>query len=597
MPLTLLRRTINNIQNSAFVKRLGDSFPLFFFILALQVVVNVTYLLQLDPDEVTTIVNQGIVVVGIKGAIHALFWASLAWVGCSLFPLSWMRKTLWVISLLGASVLYFTEAIVLKSYNMVFNNITASIILSSNPKEANAFRETVLKWDYLSVPVMTFVAVVLGAIFVWGITRWLIRIVRESYFSLFLSGVSLVGLVLGVVYVLPQLYNNLKYKSYLYEMYAPIERIYVGIRENLEEVESMERSLPSLRADVKRDQIRKDGAITTPHTLVLIVGESLGSRFMHCYGYPLENTPNMDRRIAAGEIIPFSQVISAAPSTSASLTASFTLHTSEETNVMWYERPALHSVFARTGYWVYWLSNTERFGGITLPTTTLSLLADESLFTTVQSSRNFYNRVQDDHDERALPHLKSHKDIEKDKGRQNMFQILHLMGSHHTYSDRYPERFNKFRPEDVPVHRTAEKDLIVAQYNNSVLYNDYIIDEVIKRYESEDAIVVYFSDHGQTLYELPNNPDKFDHDLSELGLSVPFMVYMSPSMKAQYPELYDKVQRAKDKRIMLDLLAHSLCELMGIKTKYSNPKMEFFSDEYDDTRVRVARGYGQSINL
>lgn len=597
MPLTLLRQTINNMQNSPFVKRLGDSFPLFFFILALQVVVNVTYLLQLDPDEVTTIVNQGIVVVGIKGAIHALFWASLAWVGCSLFRRVFTRVIIATIAVILSISLFFAEVVLLKSYSMVFNNVVASLILSSNPKEAQSFQNTILQWDYIGLPIVKLLAVVAVTVLVYFLFSSLLRKpYLEAKLKLCFLLLVIGSFFMGAFYTLPQLYTQVSKQAPLYEMYAPIERVYAGFKENLAEIDRMEKSLPALRIDKERDSLNVDPSITEPHNVVLIIGESLGRRFMHCYGYQVPNTPNLDARIASGDMIAFSNTISPAPSTSESITASFTLHTEEERNVMWYERPALTSIFSEAGYWVYWLSNTDRYGGATLPTTMLGMLSDETYYTTVQSARDAYNRAQVDHDELAIPHLKSIANL-TGASKKNMFQVIHLMGSHHTYKDRYPKQFDKFKSEDVPVRRDATKDRIVAEYNNSVLYNDYVVDQIIRRYEKEKSIVIYFSDHAQALYESPNNPQNYIHDLSEVGLSVPFMVYISPSMKAQYPELYDKVQRAKDRRIMLDLLAHSLCELMGIKTKYSNPKMEFFSEEYDDTRVRVARGYGQSINL
>lgn len=590
---TLFKR----VETSQFANRLTCGFSVFLFVFLLQVVVTGKYVYQLDHEETTTIVSQGLFKVVLKGVLHAYFWATLVWVGYSLIQHRGLKRVYLVLVLILTSAVYIVEALILKSYNMVFNNVTASIILTSNPKEASAFQQTVLKWDYLLQPVLTFLSILIFSIVVTVLLR------RVISFKSIVSKVSVllapVGLVLGCVYTLPQTYFTVKNKNYLYELYAPIERFYAGTIEYLEEVKSMEQSLHLLRADVERDVIVNDNSISTPHTLVLIIGESLGRMFMHSYGYPLENTPNIDKRIASGDVIAFSNVISAAPNTAASIVASFTLHTAEERSTMWYERPSLTSVLGEAGYWTYWLSNTERYGGVTLPTTTLSMLADESLFTTVQSSRNFYNRVQNDHDELALPHLKrsNAQPLSDNKSKRNLLQVLHLMGSHHTYSDRYPKEFDVFKGKDVPVKRSPEKDLVVAQYSNSVLYNDHVIEQVFKYYEQEDAIVVYFSDHSQALYELPNNPDKFDHDLSEIGLSVPFLVYLSPSMRSKYPELYNKVIKAKDRRIMLDLLAHSICELVGIRTKYSDPKKEFFSDGYDDKRPRVASGYGQSIVL
>lgn len=65
------------------------------------------------------------------------------------------------------------------------------------------------------------------------------------------------------------------------------------------------------------------------------------------------------------------------------------------------------------------------------------------------------------------------------------------------------------------------------------------------------------------------------------------MVYVSPQLREEHPELYERILRYKDRPIVNDLFTNSLLELLGITNKYSNPKLEFFSDGYDETRPRV----------
>ena len=42
--------------------------------------------------------------------------------------------------------------------------------------------------------------------------------------------------------------------------------------------------------------------------------------------------------------------------------------------------------------------------------------------------------------------------------------------------------------------------MLLADYDNATLYNDSIMAEVIKRFEKEDAIVIYMSDHGEEAF-------------------------------------------------------------------------------------------------
>jgi heptose-I-phosphate ethanolaminephosphotransferase len=41
----------------------------------------------------------------------------------------------------------------------------------------------------------------------------------------------------------------------------------------------------------------------------------------------------------------------------------------------------------------------------------------------------------------------------------------------------------------------------MAEYDNSVLYNDYVVSEIIKCFADKDAVVLYFSDHAIDLFE------------------------------------------------------------------------------------------------
>ena len=47
-------------------------------------------------------------------------------------------------------------------------------------------------------------------------------------------------------------------------------------------------------------------------TVVVVLGESMRRNYMHCYGYPLENTPKQDSLVKTGDLVLFSDAISSA---------------------------------------------------------------------------------------------------------------------------------------------------------------------------------------------------------------------------------------------------------------------------------------------
>jgi lipid A ethanolaminephosphotransferase len=85
--------------------------------------------------------------------------------------------------------------------------------------------------------------------------------------------------------------------------------------------------------------------------------------------------------------------------------------------------------------------------------------------------------------------------------------ILHQMGSHGpAYHKRYPQEFEKFKPacntDDITKCSNEE---INNAYDNSILYTDYFLGELIKELEkftdTYEVTLLYVSDHGESLGE------------------------------------------------------------------------------------------------
>ena len=71
------------------------------------------------------------------------------------------------------------------------------------------------------------------------------------------------------------------------------------------------------------------------------------------------------------------------------------------------------------------------------------------------------------------------------------------MGGHGLYYNRYPYAFNKFKAEDIRLQIGERFREIVAQYDNALYYNDYVVDEIIKRFRDKETLVIYVPDHGE----------------------------------------------------------------------------------------------------
>jgi lipid A ethanolaminephosphotransferase len=87
------------------------------------------------------------------------------------------------------------------------------------------------------------------------------------------------------------------------------------------------------------------------------------------------------------------------------------------------------------------------------------------------------------------------------------FVVLHLGGGSHgpTYSDRHPPEFQKFKPmcNDADVANRCTLEQLYNSYDNTILYTDHVLGEIIKALDGSGApyVFIYVSDHGESLME------------------------------------------------------------------------------------------------
>lgn len=87
------------------------------------------------------------------------------------------------------------------------------------------------------------------------------------------------------------------------------------------------------------------------------------------------------------------------------------------------------------------------------------------------------------------------------------FVVLHLGGGSHgpTYVDRHPPEFVRFEPScrEADVANGCSLEELYNAYDNTILYVDFVLGEVISRLEASGApyVLIYLSDHGESLLE------------------------------------------------------------------------------------------------
>lgn len=174
------------------------------------------------------------------------------------------------------------------------------------------------------------------------------------------------------------------------------------------------------------------------------------------------------------------------------------------------------------------------------------------------------------------------------------FFVLHSLGSHFRYEHRYPASFDRFVPVlgrsgSYAFISEENKDLLMNAYDNSILYTDYFLSELIGYVDSLDrpAAVVYVSDHGESFWDDERKLSLHSsYALSEAEYHVPMLVWYSDEYAARYPHKAEAIQANRSKVISSEALFYSIADMAGLEeivdTRYSicSPSLESLDSLY-----------------
>lgn len=328
--------------------------------------------------------------------------------------------------------------------------------------------------------------------------------------------------------------------------------------------------------------------------IVLIIGESLQRGHMSLYGYGIETTPLLESLETSGNLIKFSDTISPYATTNQVLMRllNFSNYESERQKA-WFRSLSIIDMFSLSGYRTFWISNQEAFGAHALSAKSAADRADGETFL---SKSNLYETVRIKPDGALLPLINQAKAGQSERN----FYVIHLIGNHMDYSLRYPEGFGKFSEADVKAKLTSDQKKVVAYYDNSVLYNDFVINEIFKIFSAEDSLIVYLSDHGENLYE----NGRLGHGMeSRFSYEIPLLFIASREFLTANATLWQKLEAAKDKPFMSDDLAHLLADIIGvapleldtsrspIRADFNASRKRITGESDYDEKLRSAKGY------
>lgn len=375
--------------------------------------------------------------------------------------------------------------------------------------------------------------------------------------------------------------------------YQPIYRLAFSISANRLAAKQVDSLLAAA------DKAKVDSCSYKSPTIVLIIGESYGKHHSQQYGYFMPTTPRQRKREKKGELIKFTDVVSPYNLTSFVFKNVMSMHVIGQKGE-WCDYPLFPELFRKAGYRVTFLTNQflpqakdavyDFSGGFFMNNPKLSA----QLFDNRNPELHAFDKgLLDDYD-----HLVENNHILFGPDHRNLI-IFHLIGQHVNYRSRCPRNQRHFKRWDYKDKRpelTDKEWQQIAYYDNAVLYNDSIVDQICRRFEKKNAIVIYMPDHGEECFEgtrgflCRNHSAEIDYDLARYEFEVPFWVWCSRSYVRQHYDVYRRLRQVRRQPFMTDALPHMLLSLAGIQAPSYHAEYDLLAPEYNAQRPRLLKG-------
>ena len=303
-------------------------------------------------------------------------------------------------------------------------------------------------------------------------------------------------------------------------------------------------------------------------TVVFVIGESSRPHSWSLYGYDKQTTPYLDKQ--AG-IFKFKNMCTTAPYTSYAVPSMLSLDPISDWDTI-ASTKSLVGIYRAAGYMTYWLSAQEvdSFGGI------IPNIAAEAQY------RQYFERSYDG----AL--ISEYEKILQKKDTEKKAIFIHIKGSHFEYSRRYPASFAQFKPAT-----NSMKDKMTAEYDNTILYTDWLLNAFIGALESSGkaAVLFYTSDHGENMMD--DSRGLLGHGIgNKHDLSVSAFIWASPNITSDQSLKLSKLKDRESQKVSISSFPHTLLNITGVFTDKYKGSEDLLSDEYIPSQCPHLLGAG-----
>lgn len=488
----------------------------------------------------------------IKNVIENTVFVGMLLLTVPFFKNAKVQKFLLLFYYVAFLLFLFLETSFFKVFSAIFSASTIFILLETNIAEAKEFLQF-----YLSLPIIFyFVCLVL-----FGIGFY--KIMNKWFKPIFI--VKKIRLILVIPFFLSLCflsYTNLIKFNFPYALCEASLSYW-----------SEQQKIASYDIDKKEGEFSnvKHLSKNKKAIYVLVIGESTTRSHLGVYGHYRETTPNLTA--LRDELFIYDNVISPHAYSIGSLKKILTLNNFEQSS-----ESSIVQLFNQAGFKTFWLSNQRPIG------------YSESLITKASKAADVYHYTNTaktsfvtPYDEILFPHLEEALNDPSDK----KFIVLHILGTHLRYKDRFPKEFEKFTAKP---RSKFNSDLALKRrnnYDNAVLYNDYFVSEVISKVKDklEESYVIYISDHGEELYGVRDFAGHLDDNPTKTMFEIPFILWKSEKFIENHNLSFES-----NRPYVLDDFIHSLSDLSKIKFDELELQKSIFSEEFKFKKRIVGMG-------
>ncbi len=444
------------------------------------------------------------------------------------------------VSLYLASILDFLHLLVFKAKA---NSSSYYSIFSSNQNETIEFIT-----DYASLNLLlgTAAFAVLPVVIYWCFKKGSSPLIQKV---IYWSATMVFGMA-AVVFISRVETKSIKAIS-IYQFYLN----YTAYQQEIKQLNNNEKTLSLLKVTHPK--------IDNNETYVIVIGESTSKFHMQLYGYHRNTTPELVK--LKKELTVFNEAKSDHVHTVAAIKDMLLLSDKEEKITPY----TLIDCANNAGFQTYWLSNQHYVGENETIVSSIAKKAKKQVFINAAGGKKL--------DGDLLPEMDN---ILNDKPKKKLI-FVHLMGTHLNYHDRYPSNFNVFNASNIsPFGEHA--DSYINQYDNAILYNDFVVAQLIQQLKSTKGInaMIYTSDHGDEVYDFRNFHGHSQSLESKYMNSVPFILWTN----APFQQLPSSEMLTAKNNVALNFslanFSNSMQGLFNLKSQLYDSSKSIFSDAY-----------------